>query len=106
MNTVGNAIAIDAVCKTFRLPHHKRTTLKEYALHPLKRTSYELHHALSDVSFSVRQGEFFGIIGANGSGKSTLLKIIARIYRETSGTVQVNGLLSPFIELGVGSTPS
>jgi ABC-type polysaccharide/polyol phosphate transport system ATPase subunit len=51
------------------------------------------------------QGEFFGIIGPNGSGKSTLLKILAGIYRQDSGTVAVHGLLSPFIELGVGFNP-
>ena len=52
-----------------------------------------------------RQGEFFGIIGPNGSGKSTLLKILAGIYRQDSGEVNINGLVSPFIELGVGFNP-
>ena len=54
------------------------------------------------MSFSVEHGEFFGIIGPNGSGKSTLLKILAGIYRADSGSVRIDGLLSPFIELGVG----
>jgi ABC-2 type transport system ATP-binding protein len=97
-----HAIEVRNVSKAFRLPHQRRTTIKEYFVHPARRTTYELHHALLDVSFVVDRGEFLGIIGANGSGKSTLLKIIARIYREDSGTVVVNGLLSPFIELGVG----
>ena len=52
--------------------------------------------------FAVEQGEFFGVIGPNGSGKSTLLRILAGIYVPDSGRVRVNGLLSPFIELGVG----
>jgi ABC-type polysaccharide/polyol phosphate transport system ATPase subunit len=98
-------IEVERVSKTFRLPHERRTTLKEYFLHPLRRTEYEEQHALRDVSFSVRPGEFFGIVGPNGSGKSTLLKIIAGIYREDAGSVRVNGLLSPFIELGVGFQP-
>ena len=51
------------------------------------------------------EGEFFGIIGPNGSGKSTLLRILAGIYVPDQGHVRVNGLLSPFIELGVGFTP-
>lgn len=58
--------------------------------------------ALKDVSFEVKTGEFFGIVGRNGSGKSTLLKMIAGVYTPTSGSIQVNGKLVPFIELGVG----
>ena len=45
------------------------------------------------------------MIGPNGSGKSTLLRILAGIYVPDSGRVTVNGLLSPFIELGVGFNP-
>jgi ABC-type polysaccharide/polyol phosphate transport system ATPase subunit len=100
-----NAIEIRNVSKTFRLPHHQRNSVKEYLTHPLKRTTFEVQQALDDVSLSVERGEFFGIIGANGGGKSTLLKIIARIYPQDSGTVEVSGLLSPFIELGVGFNP-
>jgi len=96
------AVEVSGISKTFRLPHEQRTTIKEHFLHPFSRTTYETQRALDDVSFSVEPGEFFGIIGPNGSGKSTLLKILAGIYRADSGTVQIDGLLSPFIELGVG----
>ncbi len=58
--------------------------------------------ALAGVSFEVRQGEFFGIVGRNGSGKSTLLKLLASIYRADAGTIRMAGRLAPFIELGVG----
>jgi ABC-type polysaccharide/polyol phosphate transport system ATPase subunit len=61
--------------------------------------------AVDDVSFEVRAGEFFGIVGRNGSGKSTLLKCLAGIYGIDSGTIDVAGRLSPFIELGVGFNP-
>ncbi len=64
--------------------------------------SAELRQALEDVSFEVKQGEFFGIVGRNGSGKSTLLKILAGIYQPNSGSVSVEGRVVPFIELGVG----
>jgi ABC-2 type transport system ATP-binding protein len=96
------AIEVAGVSKTFRIPHEQRVFLKEYFLHPFRRMTYERNEALRDVSFSVESGEFFGIIGPNGSGKSTLLRILAGIYVPDRGIVRVSGLLSPFIELGVG----
>jgi ABC-2 type transport system ATP-binding protein len=80
-------------------------TLKERALHPLRRTRLEELRALQDVSFAVEPGEFFGIVGRNGSGKSTLLKCLAGIYRTDAGTIQIDGQVSTFIELGVGFNP-
>ena len=99
------AVEVVGVSKTFRLPHEDRTTFKEHFLHPFQRVTYETQRALDNVSFSIERGEFFGIIGPNGSGKSTLLKILAGIYRADSGSVRIDGLLSPFIELGVGFNP-
>jgi ABC-2 type transport system ATP-binding protein len=96
------AIEVSGVSKSFRIPHERRTYLKEYVLHPFKRVTYERNDALKNVSFEVESGEFLGIFGPNGSGKSTLLRILAGIYVQDSGHVRVNGLLSPFIELGVG----
>jgi len=80
-------------------------TLKERALHPFRRRSFDSFTAVSDVSFHVGRGEFFGIVGRNGSGKSTLLKLMAGIYRANAGDVWVNGRVSTFIELGVGFNP-
>jgi ABC-type polysaccharide/polyol phosphate transport system ATPase subunit len=99
------AIEVEGIYKTFAIPHERQTTLKERFLHPFHRTTYERNEALSDVTFSVDHGECFGIIGPNGSGKSTLLKTIAGIHLPDRGTVSVDGLLSPFIELGVGFNP-
>lgn len=61
--------------------------------------------ALKDINFEIKKGEFFGIVGRNGCGKSTLLKIIAGVYTPTSGSVLIDGSLTPFIELGVGFNP-
>jgi ABC-type polysaccharide/polyol phosphate transport system ATPase subunit len=99
------AIAVDGVRKQFARPHHQVHTLKERVLHPLRRSTYDRFTAVDDVSFDVREGEFFGIVGRNGSGKSTLLKLMAGIYRTDAGQIWVRGRMSTFIELGVGFNP-
>lgn len=98
------AVSATKLCKQFKLPHERKNSLKEWVIH-FKRPTYERLQALSDINFEVKRGEFFGIVGRNGSGKSTLLKIIGGIYQPTSGKVQVNGTLTPFIELGIGFNP-
>jgi ABC-type polysaccharide/polyol phosphate transport system ATPase subunit len=96
------AIEVQGISKTFRIPSHRVDSLRERVTHPLTRVEYRTLPALRDVSFDVRRGEFFGIVGRNGSGKSTLLKIMASIYRPDSGRIRMAGRLAPFIELGVG----
>ena len=100
-----SAVSIKGVSKTFRLPHQQYATLKERALHPFTRTTYDELRAVRDVSIEITEGEFFGIVGRNGSGKSTLLKCIAGIYGVDRGEIAIAGRLSPFIELGVGFNP-
>jgi ABC-2 type transport system ATP-binding protein len=96
------AIEVRGVSKAFRIPSHRVDSLKERVTHPLTRVQYRNLRALRDISFDVRRGEFFGIVGRNGSGKSTLLKIMASIYRADAGRIRIAGRLAPFIELGVG----
>jgi ABC-type polysaccharide/polyol phosphate transport system ATPase subunit len=99
------AVVVDDVAKTFHIPREQVHTLKERALHPLRRPGHDTLHALNGVSFDVAEGEFFGVVGRNGSGKSTMLKCLAGIYRTDRGRIFVNGRLSTFIELGVGFNP-
>jgi len=102
------AIKVDHVYKDFYLPHDKSNSIKSAALNILKKKSRqpgETQHALSNIKFDIKKGEFFGIVGRNGSGKSTLLKILAEIYAPSKGSVQRDGRLVPFIELGVGFNP-
>jgi lipopolysaccharide transport system ATP-binding protein len=61
--------------------------------------------ALSDVSFEVGRGEFFGIVGTNGSGKSTLTQVISGIAMQDTGRVEVWGRLIPLLEVGAGFHP-
>jgi ABC-2 type transport system ATP-binding protein len=102
------AIRVEHVSKDFVLPHEKANSVKSLFTGAAKRHAKkgkETQHALKDISFEIKKGEFFGIVGRNGSGKSTLLKILAGIYQPTSGKTYTQGKLVPFIELGVGFNP-
>ena len=99
------AIHVKNVSKTFRLPHERKTSIKSAFINLFRKSTYEQQQALKDISFEVKKGEFFGIVGRNGSGKSTLLKLLANIYAADQGSITVNGKLTPFIELGVGFNP-
>lgn len=67
-----------------------------------KRTKKEYFWALKDINFHIEKGEVVGLIGSNGAGKSTLLKVISGVLKPTEGSVVVNGVISPMIELGAG----
>ena len=99
------AISVDHVTKRFRIPVDRSTTLKYRMTHLRSTSRYHDFDAVKDVSFDVAPGQFIGVIGHNGCGKSTLLKMLADIYRPTSGRIVVRGLVSPFLELGVGFNP-
>lgn len=101
------AVRVDNIHKDFYLPHEKSASVKSSIVHMFQKKDKDVdtQHALQGLSFTIKKGDFFGIVGRNGSGKSTLLKIIAEIYQPTKGKVHVNGKLIPFIELGVGFNP-
>ncbi|MCL2677406.1 MAG: ABC transporter ATP-binding protein [Streptococcaceae bacterium] len=100
------AVKIDHVSKFFRLPTEATNSLRTLLVNRLRGIKgYKEQKVLRDISFEVEKGDFFGIVGRNGSGKSTLLKIISQIYTPEHGTVDVNGKLVSFIELGVGFNP-
>jgi len=100
------AIKVNDVSMRFRLTHEKVETLKEYMIRLVKKDlTYSQFTALKSVSFKVYKGERLGIIGHNGAGKSTLLKLISGVMKPTEGSIEVNGSISPLLELGAGFDP-
>ena len=114
------ALAVQGISKTYRLWPSPAARLWVPALYrcaallPLglrarlrarMTAAVHQHHALADVSFTLRRGEALGIIGHNGSGKSTLLQIVAGVLQPTTGCVQVNGRVAALLELGSGFNP-
>ncbi|MEM1785193.1 MAG: ABC transporter ATP-binding protein [Candidatus Bathyarchaeia archaeon] len=106
-----NAIVLEHVSKSFkRYPTRGYTTIKDILvrgewLRRMRSRQHQRVEALKDVSFSLPEGTVLGIIGPNGSGKSTLLRLIAGIYRPTSGRIIVNGRVSALLSLGLGFHP-
>ena len=78
------AISIRNLSKTYPSPFRR---LRAFFRRPVK----EPVEALRDVSFEVRTGEIFGLIGRNGAGKTTLTKIVATLVQPTTGNVSVRG---------------
>jgi ABC-type polysaccharide/polyol phosphate transport system ATPase subunit len=99
-----NALEVSHLTKSFRLHHEKTNSLKGLIVAG-GRNRYDDFTAVNDVSFEVREGEVFGVIGQNGSGKSTLLKCMAGILQPNAGTVKVHKRMSALLELGAGFHP-
>lgn len=99
------AIKVENISKTFKIPHEKISSLRGVFVNFFKKKTFEQFKALDGVSFEVKKGEFFSILGKNGSGKSTILKILVGIYQPDSGKIHTSGLISPFLELGIGFNP-
>lgn len=96
-------ISVQDVWIRFNMASERIDNIKEYVIKLLKRQLlFKEFMALKGISFDVRAGESWGFVGTNGSGKSTLLKTISGILKPYKGNVQVNGTISPLIELGAG----
>lgn len=96
-------VKVDHISMVFNMASEQLNSLKEYLIKIARRELFfEGFTALDDVSFEVKKGDVFGIIGTNGSGKSTVLKIIAGVLEPTNGRCEINGNIAPLIELGAG----
>ncbi|MCL2839393.1 MAG: ABC transporter ATP-binding protein [Defluviitaleaceae bacterium] len=101
--TTDIAISVQDVSMMFNLSRDKIMGLKEYVVKALKRQLFfDEFWALKNISFEVPRGEVMGVMGLNGSGKSTLLKLVAGVFKPTSGTISVKGNVAPLLELGAG----
>ena len=96
-----NAVEVRNVSKLFKLHHERNQSLKS-AIMRGRISRYEEFTAVNDVSFDVKAGSTFGLIGSNGSGKSTLLKCLARIYSPNKGSITYNGRMAALLEVGSG----
>lgn len=106
------AIRIQNLSKCYQIYDAPRDRLKQFILPRLRRLVgkgtkqyFREFWALRDMSFEVRKGQTFGIIGRNGAGKSTLLQILCGTLTPTGGSVEVNGRVAALLELGAGFNP-
>lgn len=102
------ALKVDDVSIRFNLSKEKVDNLKELIIKKLRGEKIRFNEfwALKHISFDLKKGDRLGILGLNGAGKSTLLKVIAGVYKPTSGTVTRRGHIAPLIELGAGFDPN
>ncbi len=97
-------VSVKNIRKEFVLSHSGAASLKTLLLWWKKRRVEQLV-ALKDLNLEIRKGECVALVGRNGAGKSTLLSLLSRIYKPTSGTIEVSGKLAPLLELGAGFHP-
>ncbi|GGF56307.1 ABC transporter ATP-binding protein [Marmoricola endophyticus] len=98
------SIEVENVSKVFSMHYHR--TLKQLSVGMVKRQeTSKTFQALTDVSFTVEQGEAVGLMGLNGSGKSTLLKLINGVMKPDVGTIRTRGRIAGLIATGAGFQP-
>ena len=95
-------IIVKNLCKDFKIYERPQDRLTEVIF---RRPKHKLYHVLSDISFTLPNGQSLGIIGDNGAGKSTLLKLLVGTLQPTSGEIHVAGQMAALLELGAGFHP-
>lgn len=96
-------VKVEDVTVRFNLAKERVDSIKEYVIKLFKgQLLFQEFFALKNISFEIKSGEAWGIVGRNGCGKSTLLKTICGILKPYKGSVSVSGTISPLIELGAG----
>lgn len=102
------AVKVSNITVSYRSYQKRPATFKETVLGAIKTGNlryYSTFDALKNVSFEIKKGEVFGIIGSNGAGKSTLLRVLSKVLEPSLGTVEVNGKVDSLIQLGAGFDP-
>lgn len=97
-------VSINELRKTFLLSHSGAGSLKTAMLWWRRRRLEQLE-VLKGINLEIERGKTTALVGRNGAGKSTLLSLIARVYKPTSGTIEVRGRVAPLLELGAGFHP-
>lgn len=102
------ALVVQDVSILFNLSKENVDNLKELLIKKIKGEKIRFNEfwALKNINFELNKGDRLGILGLNGAGKSTLLKIIAGVYKPTTGKVTRHGHIAPMIELGAGFDPN
>ena len=102
------ALVVQDVSILFNLSKENVDNLKELLIKKIKGEKIRFNEfwALKNINFELEKGDRLGILGLNGAGKSTLIKIIAGVYKPTTGKVTRHGHIAPMIELGAGFDPN
>ena len=98
------AVSVEHLSLKYRMYLERNNSLKTTLLRG-RKSLHEDFWALRDISFEVKSGETFGLVGRNGSGKSTLLKCLARILFPDRGGFTAHGRMAALLELGSGFHP-
>jgi lipopolysaccharide transport system ATP-binding protein len=106
------AIRVKGLGKRYEIYSSPRDRLKQFVVPALRRmvgaeprNYFDEFWALRDISFEIKKGEAFGVVGRNGSGKSTLLQLVTGTLAPTTGTIETHGRIAALLELGSGFNP-